>query len=57
MCEKVSSQMKFAFQFIFTTFLMRMDSVYELESCERGHHVYEHIWRGTVDERLECKLE
>ena len=26
--------------------------VYELESCVRGHHVYGHVWRATVDEQF-----
>ena len=49
--------MKLAFQFIFSTFLLRMDSVYELESFVRGPHVYGRIWSATVDEQLECKPE
>ena len=32
--------------------------VYELESCVRGHHVYERVWRATVDEQLDmCDYE
>ena len=47
--------MKLAFHFIFTTFLLRKDSVYELESSVRGHPAYGCIWSATVDEQLECK--
>ena len=34
-----------------------MESVLEVESCIRGHHVYRSIWTPTIGEQLSCKRE
>ena len=42
---------------IFTVHRSIMESVLEVDSCIRGHHVYRSIWTPIIGEQLSCKRE